>query len=536
MASEVRYSGQPASPGLAIGVVVVSDRIAAMARDVGSPDEEIAALKAAVASAAAAIGDLITRVEDTNPEGAAILEFQFAMLEDDALIEPAIARIANGSAADVAFAEVMDEMAADYEASGDDYFAARASDLRDLKERVVRALSGDDEDVLELPDNGVLIADDLTPSAFLSIQWRNGQAIALSTGSPTAHVAILARARDIPMAVGLGPIKAADGETAILDGEAGTLTLDPDAQTARRSRDRLAEQSRQSAADANQLAEPAITADGEPVEVHINIAGPAELDEIDPTICDGVGLVRTEFLFSNRDGLPDEDEQAAAYERILIWAKGKPVTIRTLDAGGDKPIAGYTLDGEGNPFLGLRGIRLSLARHAVFETQLRALVRAAPVGSLRIMVPMVSIPDEMTTVNRLVDGLVSDEGSRPAVGMMVEVPSAALTLERFTTDFVSIGSNDLTQYVMAASRDSSDVAALQDAADPAVLKLIAMTVDAAKRMGIPVSLCGDAAADPRVLPALLATGLRSISVVPSAVGRVKRIIRSWSAAQFRTEA
>jgi phosphotransferase system enzyme I (PtsI) len=262
----------------------------------------------------------------------------------------------------------------------------------------------------------------------------------------------------------------------------------------------------------------------------LNIAAPEDLATIDPAMCDGIGLVRTEFLFEAAQGLPNEDTQYAVYRRIVEWADGRPVTIRTLDAGGDKPIPGLTVEGESNPFLGLRGIRLSLARPEVFRVQLRALLRAAVHGPLKVMLPMIAIPAEFDRAAGMLDtefvALKAKEiaCARPPLGIMVEVPAAALRAEDFQASFYSIGSNDLTQYTMAAARDLSSVADLNDTGDPAVLSLIARIVEVGRRRGVEVSLCGDAAADTRLTTALLATGLTTFSVAPVAVARLKAAI------------
>jgi len=271
----------------------------------------------------------------------------------------------------------------------------------------------------------------------------------------------------------------------------------------------------------------ATTRRGERVTTLVNIDHPGILDSLEAAHCDGVGLTRTEFLFSGPGGLPDEPTQLRVYASLLAWAGGKPVTIRTLDAGGDKPIPGLTPDGESNPFLGLRGLRLSLTRPDVFRVQLRALARAAVKGTLKVMVPMVTVPRELTETRKLFEDVVAELNSQgiaarlPSLGMMVEVPSAALNVAAFDADFLSIGSNDLVQYVTATSRDCAAVQSLHDPLDPGVLELIGRVVAHGKASGREVSLCGDMAADPRYLPALLDTGLRTISVAPAKLARVK---------------
>ena len=265
----------------------------------------------------------------------------------------------------------------------------------------------------------------------------------------------------------------------------------------------------------------------------INVTGLAELEALDPANVDGIGLMRTEFLFQGREQLPTEEEQYRIYKRMVEWAAGKPVTIRTLDAGGDKPIAGLTQAGDINPFLGVRGVRLSLRHLDVFRQQLRALARAAVAGNLKVMVPMVTVPEELDQCRVLLEQAVEElrrEGQQaqlPPLGMMVEVPAAALTIEDFNADFFSIGSNDLIQYVAAASRDEPELA---DLARPsrAVFGLIKHVVDHADRSGRETSLCGDLAGDPAHVAALLDQGLRILSVAPGALGPVRAAIISYS--------
>ncbi|WP_181700016.1 phosphoenolpyruvate--protein phosphotransferase [Chthonobacter albigriseus] len=524
--------GRPASPGLARGPVHILEETTVRDVHAGTSAQERTRLLEAIAAAAAEVADLIAGVDDE--EAAAILEFQLAMLEDDALIADALPVIDGGAPALVAFQDAMADVAAGYRTGDDEYFQARASDIEDLAERVIAHLTGAETGAIELPPGGILLARDLTPSRFLSTDWSGGRAIALFEGSPTAHVAILARSRGVPMAVGFGTLKITGHAAALLDGETGRLVLSPDAD------DEAGHHALTASADEIRTVEQrlarrqAVTADGTPIKVMINAGDPGELDALDPALCDGIGLVRTEFLFHGRRGLPTEDDQLAAYRRILTWAEGRPVTFRTLDAGGDKPIAGLTRE-ESNPFLGLRGIRLSLARPDVFRVQVRALLRAAAEGEMLVMAPMVALPAEMQAVTDL---FVEEAAALrraglahaiPPLGMMVEVPAVALTLDLFDVDFVSIGSNDLTQYVMAASRDATGLAGLDDAGVEAVQRMIRMVVSSGAELGVPVSLCGDAGSDTRVLPKLLAAGLRSISVAPAQVGRVKRVIADWRA-------
>jgi phosphoenolpyruvate-protein phosphotransferase (PTS system enzyme I) len=323
-----------------------------------------------------------------------------------------------------------------------------------------------------------------------------------------------------------------DGTVALLDAERGHLVLDPSPTTLGDAHRRLAEHAASAATNVRFLDRPAITANGDRVEVLINVDDPALLAALDPRHTDGIGLTRTEFLFRGAE-LPDEARQYQAYAAILKWAAGRPVIIRTLDAGGDKPIAGLTPDGESNPFLGLRGLRLSLARPEIFAVQLRALARAAVGGGLKVMAPMVSTPAEFEAFRRLfrevVDALNAEGVAAvlPPLGMMVEVPAAALCASDFNADFMSIGSNDLVQYVMAAGRDIASVRSLYDPTNPAVLELIDRVVDSGQRHGIEVSLCGDMASDPALVRRVLELGLRRLSVAPATLGAVKAAIAGW---------
>ncbi len=522
----IKLLGRPAAPGLAAGRLARMANAVGQVRTVGSPESERTALQRAIARAGA---ELEALAASQTREAAEILEFQLALLQDEDLCGPAFAEIDRGSPAASSWERALDAQIADYAAAEDDYFRGRATDLVDLRDRVFRALAGDGEAAAALPDEAILVAEDLAPSRFLEIDWTRSAGIALTRGSASSHVAMLARARGVPMVVGLGEIPRGDGAFVLLDGEQGEVEIDPSAA-------RVTEWRRAAAALAERRAEevrlanaPAVTRSGRRILTLVNIQGLSDLSpEIAPA--DGVGLVRTEFLFEPGRAPPDETAQYRAYRRILEWAAPRPVAIRTLDAGGDKPIPGVTFDDEANPFLGVRGLRLSLRRPALFRTQLRALACAAPHGDLKVMLPMVTTPGELAEARAHLDAAMAELESeglparRPALGVMIEVPAAALAIDRFDADFYSIGSNDLIQYVTACDRGAGELAALADPLNPAVLELIRRTVDHGRKTGAPVSLCGDMAADPRCLPALLNCGLDQLSVAPSALGRVKAAI------------
>ena len=535
MPAEQIFAGQIASPGLALGPIdlhtsnLTSPGNLAKPGAAGTPEQERRALGDAIDVART---QLIGLAEKGDAMAGDILALQIALLEDPELTAPAIEAIEGGQPAVAAWREALDAQIDIYRSDDSAYFRARAADLMDLRDRIVGLICGEGQGSKIEASDAIYVAQDLAPSRFLETDWSRYRGAALMAGSASSHVAILARARGVPLLIGIGGAEEAlrDGAEAILDAEDGRLIVDPAASTVACYRDRLARRSEETEREAAFLDGPAVTAGGARIQVCINVDDLEALDRVNPDHCDGIGLTRSEFLFYANNGLPDEDRQYDAYARLIDWAGGKTVTVRTLDAGGDKPIPGLTPEGEANPFLGLRGLRLSLARAEVFRVQLRALARAAARGPLKVMFPMVTVPSEMDQARALFEAEVAGltgagiEARTPPLGMMVEVPAAALDIAHFKADFFSIGSNDLVQYVTATSRDNAAVAALHDALNPAVLELIARVAAHGARAGCEVSLCGDMAADPECLERLLDLGLRAVSVAPAALARTKAAI------------
>ena len=535
--------GVVASPGLAIGVLYTPGESSGPSRTAGNPREERAALDEALAQA---LAELELLAGGTGELARDVIGFQVSLLRDVEFLEPVRLQVDAGVAADRAWERHLAEEIADCESAPTAYLRDRAADLRDLRGRVARAFEGDGSHD-ELPEQCIVVADELTPSRFLELDPSRAVAVATRAGSPASHVAMLARAHGVPMLVQLGcaPGDLQPGTEAIVDADAdsgagadrGYLVLAPRPTArehyarridARRVREREA---------ARQASRPVRTRDGTPVRVLLNVDDPARLSGVEPSFCDGIGLTRTEFLFHRAPGLPDaglpgEETQLDCYRRLVAWADGRPVTVRTLDAGGDKPIPGLTMDGESNPFLGLRGVRLSLSRPEVFATQLRALARAAAGGEVKVMLPMVTKPAELEEARRLLGGEVKAlreagiEAAMPRLGMMIEVPAAALTVDAFDADFFSIGTNDLTQYVLAAGRDSSAVADLLDPLHPAVLELVERVASACARSGREVSVCGEMAAHAEGRRALFEAGIRVFSVPPAALASTKAALAS----------
>jgi len=520
----LRLVGTPASPGLAWGPIFRLDAARSSTRRAASADAGREAIEEAMTSARAALAELSQHVADEAAAG--ILAFQLALLDDEEITRPTFAGIGAGEPADKAWRQVMDALIQDYETAEDSYFQGRAADLRDLRDRVLDSLFGGAQQTI--PVGAIVLAEDLAPSRFLAAEWGQG-GLVLQRGGTTGHVAILARSRGVPMLVGVDLSRVEPCDEALLDAHEGSLVLAPDGRSRHDFEQRRAVHVERARIDATHLGAEARMAGGERVQVLINVARPEELSGVDPGHTDGIGLVRTEFLFHARAQLPDEEEQYRVYRRIVEWAAGRPVTIRTLDAGGDKPIPGLTRTGEGNPFLGVRGVRLSLRRPEVLKVQLRALVRAAAHGNLKIMVPMIAVPDELAQCRLLLTQAVRElaadgEAATPPLGMMVEVPAAALSVADFDADFYSIGSNDLLQYLMAASRDEPELAALASPG-PAFWRLLKEMTQHGHDVRREVSLCGDLASDVRHVPDLLRCGLRTLSVAPASLAAVKAAVR-----------
>lgn len=474
------------------------------------PDVEHARLLTAITAAGAEL-DALAAADD---EAAAILAFQTEMLSDPALAEPALMAIARGEAAAPAWRHAMAEQIAIYRHADDEYFRGRAADLADLALRVETILAGTTA-APEIPHGAILLAHDLGPSQLVALAPRLA-GVALEHGNATSHTAILARGRGLPMVVGLGRT---DGGRALIDGAAGTLTIDPSPSMC-------------AALTAIRVPlpfGPVITAGGERVRLMLNVDHPDAIDDATLAASDGVGLWRTEMLFMGRDRPLDEGEQAAIYGSLVRRLGGKPCIVRTLDIGGDKPLPWLDLPREGNPFLGLRGIRLCLERPELWRPQLRALIRAGVQGPLSIMLPMVTVADEVAAARDLIGVLARELAlPPPPLGIMVETPAAALALDTFTVDFLSIGSNDLIQYVTAAARDAAEpVAALADPCHPAITRLLREIALHGRRDGVPVSLCGDMASDPALVALLLQAGLRSLSVAPALLGSVAQAVAAW---------
>ena len=522
--------GVTAARGFALGVAVV---LAAADREVSpegaGADAERAALAAALERVRAA---LTRRRENSGATGGEILEAHLALLADPELVQRAQQAIDAGQGAAFSYRQASRALAAQLAGLEDARLRERAADLRDLERQVLAALAGEDPHAgPALPDGAIVIAEEILPSQLLSLDASRIAGVAMASGGPTSHVAILAAARAVPalVAMGDGVLAIAPGTPLVLDADAGQLLVNPDAAAVGAARARVQARSARAVQDAAHAHEPALTRDGTRIAVLCNLGSAAEVAAALQAGAEGCGLLRTEFLFLERRDPPDEEEQTAAYRAVLAQLKGRPLTIRTLDAGGDKPIAYLPLPPEANPALGLRGVRTSLWRPDLFQVQLRAILRAAQHGPCRILLPMVAEPADLQQAREMLARARRElgPGPLPALGIMVETPSCALQAQTLAAgvDFLSIGTNDLSQYTLAMDRLHPALAARLDALHPAVLALIRMTTTAAQERAREVAVCGALASDALAVPILLGLGVRELSCVPALIPRIKALVR-----------
>ena len=506
----------------------------------GFPDEERALLRRALDDARAAVSDDRDALTERASAGqAAIFDAHLALLDDEALLEPARASIAAGATAERAINEASVRLAEVYRALPDPLLAERASDVLDVGARVVRALTGTTKP--EQPQ-GIIVVDELTPADTVGFDPKLVAGVVTARGSATAHAAIIARSLGLPAVVGVGPAVLAipAGATLVIDGEAGTVQVEPSADEIAAARQR-AERERQRAAIARSRSrEPGATRDGGRIEVFANLGAAVEAPGAVELGAEGVGLLRTEFLFLDRDELPDEDEQAETLREIAVALDGRALIVRTLDAGADKPLRAVPMPPEPNPFLGVRGIRVGLQRPDLLATQLRAILRVAAEYPVKTMLPMVAALSEIQAAKRLLAQARADTGidTPMELGIMVEVPAAALSANRLAehVDFFSVGTNDLTQYTMAAERGDARLAELLTGPQPAVLRLIRQAVEAADAHGRWVGVCGELAGDAASAVLLVGLGISELSMAPGSIPAVKAALREVDGASARAAA
>ena len=532
--------GVCAAPGLVCGPLFRLSGIELPA-DMGqhSADEQLQQLDTALERVRSEIRSTLAHARQRkNVEEEDIFAAHLALLEDPTLLETATAAIEQGSAATHAWRDAIQAQCAVLLALGKPLFAERANDLRDLQQRVLRALLGEAWHV-ELPAGAIVSAHELTPSDLLQLSAQQAVGLCMAEGGATSHVAILARGKGLPCVVALGSevLDVPQGQRVVLDAANGRLELAPsEARHAQVHQIRDAQKLRRQQQQA-QAQQPARTRDDVSIEVAANVASSSEARVAFENGADGVGLLRTEFLFVDRRTAPDEQEQRQAYQAVLDAMGDKSVIIRTIDVGGDKQLDYLPLPVEANPVLGLRGIRMAQVRPELLDQQLRALLQVSPLTRCRILLPMVSEVDELLQIRQRLDELCVELEltQRPELGVMIEVPAAALMAEQLAkhADFLSIGTNDLSQYTLAMDRDHAGLAARVDALHPALLRLIAQTCTGAAKHGRWVGVCGALASDPLATPVLVGLGVSELSVSPPQIGEIKDRVRHLDAAQCR---
>lgn len=547
--------GLGVSPGIAIGTVHLVEAGTPQVPEYRVPLEEVSAelkrFHQAVEKARRQLAKLKTKAailpESAAVDVATLLEAHQAMLTGSRLIRGVERRI--GQERQNAEAAVQHEISAlvqSFAAMDDSYLAARIDDIREAGHRLIRNLQQTPYQAFSrLPDGAIILAEELSPADTALLDPSRIGGFATVLGGAEGHTAIMARALGLPAVLGAGGLLQGvqNGDTIILDGRAGRVLINPppDVLTEYRARQALWRAEREGLKALRGV--PAITSDGQKISLQANLELPRELDGALDVDAAGVGLLRTEFLYMNRDDLPGEEEQYEILRDMVERMAGRPVTARTLDIGGEK-LAGplrQHFTGPANPALGLRAIRLGLKEPKLLEAQLAAMIRAAAHGPLRILVPMISSPHEMAHVRDMM-GIVARRLLRrgvrvadplPPLGAMIEIPGAALSADALAQvcDFFAIGTNDLIQYTLAIDRGDEQVAHLYDPLHPAVLRLVQFTVEAANRARIPVSVCGEMAGDPRFAPLLLGLGVRDLSMAPANLPLVKRAIRALDLGQ-----
>ncbi|MED7668498.1 phosphoenolpyruvate--protein phosphotransferase [Pseudomonas moraviensis subsp. stanleyae] len=530
--------GVCAAPGLVAGPLFRLNAITLPA-DAGNhdPEQQQQLLETALNAVRSEIAATLAQAKKhRNADEEAIFAAHMALLEDPALLDAAQQFIVQGTAATHAWSQSIDAQCDMLQGIGSALLAERANDLRDLKQRVLRALLGEAWQY-QVPAGAIVAAQELTPSDLLQLSAEGVAGLCMAEGGATSHVAILARGKGLPCLVALGAqlLEQPQDQAVVLDADGGRLELTPNAQRLADVQQAQIEHQQRRESQQAKAHLPAETRNGVHIEVVANVASSSEATDAFANGADGVGLLRTEFLFVDRQTAPDVEEQRSAYQAVIDAMGDKSVIIRTIDVGGDKQLDYLPLPAEANPVLGLRGIRLAQARPDILDQQLRALLQVKPLQRCRILLPMVTEVDELLQIRQRVDALCLELGiaERPQIGVMIEVPAAALQAEQLAehADFLSIGTNDLSQYTLAMDRDHAGLAARVDALHPALLRLIAMTCEGAAVHKRWVGVCGALASDPLATPVLIGLGVTELSVSPVQIGEIKDRVRQLHEAE-----
>ena len=538
--------GIAGSAGYGVGkVVIISDAKPEYEnRTITDTDAEIKRYDDAVASFTEKTHAMAEAMKESVGEhNAEILEGHILLLTDPGMDEITKGAIMSGTCAEAAFESTCDMFAGMFQMADDELTRQRATDIGDIKVRMLKILTGTpDVNISEVPAGTILVAEDLTPSMTAGIVKENVAGIITAVGGKTSHSAILARALEIPAVLSVDGIvdKVSDGMTAVVDGCEGICILDPSQEEIDEYQAKREKYLSDKALLEVYRGKDTVTADGAKVHLYGNIGNPEDAKQVAACDGEGVGLFRTEFLFMGASELPSEEEQFQAYKAAAETMEGREVIIRTLDVGGDKDIAYLGLEKEDNPFLGFRAVRYCLQNKDSYRVQLKSLLRASAFGDIKIMVPLVTCVDEIRSVKALVKELMAELDAENIaynkdiqVGAMIETPAASLIADLLAkeADFFSIGTNDLTQYTMAVDRGNAKVAYLYSSYNPAVLRSMKNIIEAANAAGIMVGMCGEAAADPLLIPLLISFGLGEFSVSATSVLATRGTIAKWSKAE-----
>lgn len=543
------YKGIAGSEGIGIGKVVIIEehKVVIEDRTISDTEAEINRVREGIEKFVADTTAMADKMEATvGAKDADILRGHIMLLQDPTIEEQIVDLINNENVnAEKALDQVLEQTAELFSQIPDDLLQQRATDLRDIKGRILKILLGiDEQDISEVPEGTVLVARDLTPSMTAGIIPEKIVGVLTEVGGRTSHSAILARAMEIPAVLSIEGIcsQVKNGDTVVLNGTTGEAIVNPDEETIAVYEKMLEEYRKERELLKQYAGKPTVLTDGTKVELVCNIGKPEDAKKAVECDGEGIGLFRTEFLFMDRDTIPTEEEQFEAYKSVAETMAGKPVIIRTLDIGGDKEIPYLGLEKEENPFLGFRAIRFCLQRRDIYETQLRALVRASAFGKIKVMIPLVTGVDELRQVKAIVADIMKEYDAAGVeynknlqIGVMMETPAACLMADVLAkeADFFSIGTNDLTGYTMAVDRGNAKVAYLYSAYNPAVLRAIKRIIECGKQEGIMVGMCGEAAADPKLIPLLLAFGLDEFSVSATSVLRTRKNISKNDIAQCK---
>ena len=534
------YKGIAGSEGIGIGTVVLIEEheINIETKRVEETGAEIERLQNAIEKFVADTNVMAEKMDITvGKKDADILRGHIQMLQDPMIEEQISALIISEKiTAEMAVEQVLEQTAEMFSQIPDELLQQRATDFRDIKTRMLKILLGiEDVDISQVPAGTVIVARDLTPSMTAGINPENIEGILTEVGGRTSHSAILARAMEVPAVLSIENICsiAKNGDKVVLDGTSGEAILNPDDETVEKFKKMYSDYQNDKALLKEYAGKPSQTKDGVKVELVCNIGKPADANKAVECDGEGIGLFRTEFLFMDRDSMPTEEEQFEAYKEVAEKMKGKPVIIRTLDIGGDKDVPYLGLEHEDNPFLGFRAIRYCLQRKDIYDIQLKALLRASAFGKIKIMVPLVTGVDELRQVKAMIKDIMAEldkEGvaynKNIEVGVMMETPAACMMADALAKEaaFFSIGTNDLTGYTMAVDRGNAKVAYLYSTYNPAVLRAIKRIIECGKKEGIMVGMCGEAAADSKLIPLLLAFGLDEFSVSATSVLKTRKTI------------